>query len=58
MRDMYSFAQCCIAINSRLCCNAYYRTVCNDLCVKGFCLIEYCFDHFLIQTLLSEKIFD
>ena len=53
MRDMYSFAQCCIAINSRLCCNAYYRTVCNDLCVmiftfcvKGFCLTEYCFDHF------------
>ena len=49
----FLFAQCCIAINSRLCCNAYYRTVCNDLCVmmftfcvKGFCLTEYCFDHF------------
>ena len=63
--ERYSFAQCCIAINSRLCCNAYYRTVCNDLCVmiftfcvKGFCLTEYCFDHFLIHKLLSEKIFD
>ena len=63
--ERYLFAQCCIAINSRLCCNAYYRTVCNGLCVmiftfcvKGFCLTEYCFDHFLIQKLLSEKIFD
>ena len=34
--------------------------VCDDIYffVKGFCLTEYCFDHFLIQKLLSEKIFD